>query len=341
MTNIVSVAKKLSSPFRTALAGVFLVVAHFRRFLPNVRKTWAGTKVDPDGRKFAVVVHFDKHGSIADYLFHTFAELTDAGYQIILVSNAPKLKTQDVELARSHVHSIIHRYNSGYDFAAYRDGLAAVPDVDRLESLIIMNDSVYGPLFSLKEQLSTVSPDSCDVWGITDSWERRYHVQSYFMLFHATAIQSKAFCKFWKYMPNHVNKWAAIQNGELKLTNKLAGDKLRIAVQCPYWDVVRSVSEARSRSDEGDKDADGKIKIPTKQWENKKAIETALIGGNPINQSHFFWETLIEDYKCLFLKRELIHSNPIGTPYPWRWRDVVKKQTNFDPELIERHLQSL
>ncbi len=62
--------------------------------------------------------------------------------------------------------------------------------------------------------------------------------------------------------------------------------------------------------------------------------------GTPLNPTHFFWDTLITDFNCPFIKRELIRENPVGIIYPWRWPEVVSACGGYDAGPIRRHLQS-
>ena len=52
---------------------------------------------------------------------------------------------------------------------------------------MLANDSVYGPLFDLKEILARCDA-SADIWGMTDNRAGGYHLQSYFLLFRGRAL---------------------------------------------------------------------------------------------------------------------------------------------------------
>jgi hypothetical protein len=72
----------------------------------------------------------------------------------------------------------------------------------------------------------------------------------------------------------------------------------------------------------------------------RENLQGNLIKGNPLNPGHYFWETLITDFKCPFLKRELILVNPAEVVFTWRWAEVIKAESEYDPGLIYRHLQT-
>ena len=51
------------------------------------------------------------------------------------------------------------------------------------ECLVIANDSVYGPFGPLGPLLSRMDFGAADAWGMTETWQIRYHLQSYFVAF--------------------------------------------------------------------------------------------------------------------------------------------------------------
>ncbi|PHP65587.1 polysaccharide biosynthesis-like protein [Zhengella mangrovi] len=314
-----------------------LAISHLRAKLPNIRKRWQGDRFSTPAKKHAVFVHFDTEGVIHDYVIKYLDDLRDCGFEITFVTNSPEMPDESVALLKPLCRLIVHRYNSGYDFAAYRDGIRQIPNLDQCEALILANDSVYGPLFSLKDELAGLDPETLDVWGITDSWEFNYHVQSYFMLFFPRALRSKAFKKFWKRFPNLNNKHFVIKRGEIRLAQRLARDKLRIKVQCPYWEVAADhVTPLRSFLSAKTVDKFSPLQV---RW--LQDMEDKIVLGIPLNPSHSFWERVIRERGCLFLKRELIQKNPLSIPFVWRWKDVVDECTDYDSDLISRHLHSL
>jgi lipopolysaccharide biosynthesis protein len=195
-----------------------------------------------------------------------------------------------------------------------------------------MNDSIYGPFFRLRDQLNEIDRSSTDFWGITDSWERRFHVQSYFILFFRNVLKSKPFKKFWRQMPYVNHKGWVIRNGEIKLSKVLTQQKLRATVLAPYWSVSKKVLDRVIRLDTES--------LPDAHRNYIKKLLNNLIDGTPMNPMHYFWETLILDYNCPFLKRELVKSNPVNVPFAWRWPEVVGHASDFDIAMIRRHLQS-
>lgn len=309
-------------------------IGRVRALIPAIRRVVPGER--PAGPKHAVYVHFDRWGVVHDFVHHALRELVDNGYSITFVSNAPKLEDKQIRPLLPLVREVVHRRNAGYDFAAYRDGILRLPDRDRIERLILVNDSTYGPLFPLSETLQAAEAMEVDAFGITDSWEHGYHLQSYFVLFFPNALRSVAFNKFWSRFPNVSDKGWLIRNGEIRMSSVLAREKLKLGALCPYWDVSRKLLEQIEDMDLGKKST-----LSPAEVMYFTHIKNLIILGRPSNPSHYYWDALIRDWKCPFLKRELLQINPVGIPRPWQWETLLRENTAYDTNLISRHLQSL
>jgi hypothetical protein len=118
----------------------------------------------------------------------------------------------------------------------------------------------------------------------------------------------------------------------MKLTQTLTQHKLRALALCPYWDVAKSLLEkleVRTVSD-----------LAPVHVAYLETLQTHLVKGDRLNPSHFFWDTLITDFKCPFIKRELLQINPAEVVYAWRWAEVIEARSTYNTGLIRRHLQT-
>lgn len=310
------------------------LVGQVRAKFPAIRRIVPG-KAEP-GRKHVVYVHYDHWGVVHDYILQAVGELVACGYTVTFISNAPTLKDEQIAPLLPLVREVVHRRNVGYDFAAYRDGIARIPDLDNVERLIIVNDSVYGPLYPLADMLEKAEAMDVDVFGVTDTWDLHYHLQSYFMLFFPAAIRSPAFRKFWRNFPTVSNKRWLIRNGEVRLSSVLARDKLRLGALCPYWDVSRGILAKLEGLDLG---KDSALSVDELKFLNY--IKATIVVGKAINPSHYYWDTLISDWNCPFIKRELLQVNPVKVPKVWEWETLLREKTAYDTDLVLRHLKSL
>ena len=310
-----------------------LLVSLGRRRRTYVRERWPGG-IDLDtATRVAVFNHFDRRGTVAPFVEYYLGKLHDAGYTILLVSNSPRLDPAAVERVAPMCGAILRRDNVGRDFGAYKDGIQTIPHLERLDSLVLANDSVYGPFQDLGVLIDRMSLAEADVWGITDSWERRFHLQSFFLLFGPAALASAAFDRFWRGIHYVQAKRWIITRYEVGLTRALMAGGLRCRALFPSREATRFL-RLRGRN--------GRRRDALSPTERRflRNVSHLIDAGNPFNPSHFFWEVLISRMGCPFLKRELLRDNPAGIPGVQRWEEVVRSVSKYDTDLIVRDLEA-
>ncbi|HAQ35288.1 MAG: polysaccharide biosynthesis-like protein [Maricaulis sp.] len=300
-----------------------------------VKQTWDGAQSLSGARDVAVLVTWDATGRVHDFLISHMKGLAEAGRAVILVSNSPKFPKAEVEKALPHCALVAWRSNRGYDFGAYRDGLMLVPEYDALDSLILVNDSTYGPFQKLGPVLRKMRPVDADVWGLTENWDTRWHLQSYFLLFHRAALQNAKVRKLWDDW-KHVNSKSWIINKlEIGLTPRLTKAGLRCKALWPYRPLVtrfcRDVHEYDLINDES---------LAEDHRNLLKFMCHLADHGAPMNPCHFFWDALIAD-GFPYIKREVLTSNPIGMPRLYEWDQVIGDVSRYPAEQIVDHLRAI
>jgi len=323
---------------RYALSLVYAYLSYawsFTRRRPDyVEERWDGL-IDLDGAtRVAVLNHFDRRGTLHGFVEHYLRELNAAGFAVIFASNAPVLPPATVERLRPLCALIQRRSNAGKDFGAYKDAIAAIRHPERLEALLIANDSVYGPFRPLAEVIAQIDFDRADVWSVTDSWERRFHLQSFFLMFGPRAVRSPAFGRFWSRLRYVQSKRWLISRYEIGLTGAMLAGGLRCRALFPYrsaaTEIARQIESGNLLSRE-DLDATQRGFIA----QVFKAINT----GVPLNATHFFWDYLIGTMGCPFIKRELLRDNPARIPFLQHWERVIRSVSDYDTDLIVHHLE--
>ena len=80
----------------------------------------------------------------------------------MFISNS-QLAAEEVEKLQNRglIHHFIQRENAGFDFAAWRDGMAFVgfEELKDYDSVTLMNDTCFGPLWDLQEQYDKFESD--------------------------------------------------------------------------------------------------------------------------------------------------------------------------------------
>ncbi|HFU4508043.1 TPA: rhamnan synthesis F family protein, partial [Streptococcus suis] len=151
---------------------------------------------------------------------------------IVFVSNSHVSK-DIVQYLQSErlIDFFIQRDNIGYDFAAWKEGLSQVTFY-QYDSVTLMNDTCFGPLWNLEDYYSQFDSDvDVDFWGITNHLETKIdsvvvpeHLQSYFMVFKKRILPSQAFVGFWSSVSELTDIQDVINLYESQLTKILLSE---------------------------------------------------------------------------------------------------------------------
>jgi lipopolysaccharide biosynthesis protein len=265
-------------------------------------------------KRLCVFAHYDADNLIDDYVVYYLRALHAEGAEIIFCTTAAEITDDQIKRIRELCSLIIVRRNIGYDFASYREGIRAAGDLGSYDELILVNDSVYGPLFDLGPVFRKMSNIDADFWGITDSYEIEPHLQSYFMVFNRAVVASADFRRFWAGFANHTRKKVLIQEGEIGLSRVLLGAGFRMGSSCEYHQVCGDNQDYLERHGQ------------------------QMRGNRKLNPTLFLWDLLIEKYECPFIKVQLLRDDPIGSLPDSGWGPVLSEISDYDITLIERHL---
>jgi len=303
-------------------------------FIPRIRSINAGGDPNATSSYYAVYVTFNKYGNVADYIADQIAALSDLGYRVLVISNSKELSDQNLAKLSRDAWKVLHRRNIGWDFGAYKDGIVHIGSLNRLTSLILMNDSCYGPIGDLRRFESNARAGNAHVWGITDSWWDRYHIQSYFLRIGNLALCSNAFQRFWARQLPYQPRSLVIRNGEIRFTQVMLRAGMKTAVLCPYQAVAsqaleKIITRLTARN----------ARIPTRERQHLRTLADHIAAGSSLNPMHSFWDILITEFSCPFLKKDLLRRNPTAIPNLYRWEQVILNHTQYDVEKIKQDLQ--
>ncbi|SEI19054.1 rhamnan synthesis F family protein [Tardiphaga sp. OK245] len=325
LRDVVRAGRRLYLPVQDWAIGLFGKVARRGNY---IKQRIEGDDPLRDASRAAIYVHFDRDGIVHDYVVHQLCELVGAGYRVTFVSNAPQLPVESRARVQPLCKELIWRFNTGYDFGAYKDGIASIAELKRIDSLVLMNDSVYGPFWNLRDVLAGVDRSAVDFWGIADSFENKYHIQTFFMMFMPNALRSTAFKRFWTSLLYIDHRMWVIRNAEVKLTQVLQEARLKTGVLAPYGAVAATARERLARH-----------APPGFERGAFERFRAQVMNDGVVNPTHFFWDVLITDYACPFIKRDLLTTNPNGVPGTSRWPQLIAARSGYDVGMIARHLK--
>lgn len=332
----VALAKRVISWILRQLAW-FDYAYSFLRNPSQIVAKWPQGEIEV-GPRVAIFIHFDGQGDVRDHTLHYVAALNAAGLSVLFVTNSGKLKPVALEKLKKICAGVLVRRNIGYDFGAMREGLEylGLPRKNT-EMVLIANDSIYGPLGPLDDLVGRIDFERADFWGATDSWQQRYHIQSYLVAAGPKVLQSKAWKDFWKRVrPVRAKSWVVFKY-ELGLSQAIVRGGYSVGALWRYHDLVRNVNQAWLMEPRRD------MPVSAEPMMSMRFIHTHRIRHNvatrtPLNPTSDLWRQLIQA-GFPFIKRELLRDNPSQVADIIDWRDEVNKKFGRVPEAIEHDLR--
>jgi rhamnosyltransferase len=285
---------------------------HSYRSKERLIKSDIKSQADNQKSRLCVFSHFDKHGKVEDYIEYYLEKLKNIGCEIVFVSTA-ELSNSAKEKVSQHANRVITRKNIGRDFGSWKLGLK-LTDLQEYEQIVLANDSVYGPLYNLSEIFDEMENRSADMWGITERWEHKYHLQSYFIVFEQPVVESEFFEMFWNEVKYLRGKRNIINRYEMGITEEAILNGYQVDSYIHYSEAVKKHFETVDFE-------------PNKQH----------IASFDVNPMHFLWRTLIQEFNCPFLKIGLVNGNPSNVPVQ-DWEPVVR-DTEYDIEIAKENLK--
>ena len=274
-------------------------------------------------KKLAILSAFTPHNDLLGYHHALIAALQAAGFAVLLGQAYASMPAANARKPVSQADAFLVKDNLGYDFGTWFACLAAVrPHLATLDELLLLNDSVFGPMCSPQALADMIASCRGDLVGICDSYEHNYHLQSFFLLFRKNVLQSKCLEQFANAYSYSNTKTAVVQDGELALTPWLQERGFHCEAVFSYerlarrWlDRVGGYVSLLEKMPEfaGEKDDDVQQVL---------GLARKLRRGEPVNPSHLFWDVLL-DMDCPFVKRELLLKNPMNAPLLFRAPELI------------------
>jgi tetratricopeptide (TPR) repeat protein len=175
------------------------------------------------GPEMAVFVAHAPDGRLKPHVAHYLDALRRQGIATVLIAATEGGVGSFAEPVDDLVDGLYLRDNLGYDFAAWAHVLRAEPGLCGAERLYLLNDSLFGPTndadFATLLRRAREAP--ADLVGMTENFERGWHIQSFFLLLKAPALRSRAFADFMAGIVAYADKDDVIFEYECKLAARL------------------------------------------------------------------------------------------------------------------------
>jgi hypothetical protein len=265
-------------------------------------------------------------GNAKRFMLHQqalFRSLVDAGFIVVVVHTSKFCSASMNTTAGPHCYTIIRR-GAGCDFGAWAVGTAALDALlGAVDEVLLLSDSVIALESGvLGELLAQARAMGADAVGVTESYERQYHLQSHFVWLGPQICHSSFLPGFMAGLAVGADGAMVTPDRELSLTARLRGEGFSVACLHPYEQVAQKwlggldqiVSEIQALP----KLSGGCEVYKTRLLENLDQTVALVLDGTPVNPGHFFWDTLVERCDCRLVKRDLVIFNPCRVPTYYR-----------------------
>ncbi len=288
-----------------------------------------------DARAVAVFVQFSPDGTITEMVCQQVATYRALGFAVMLVSNSPAFPETAWQAARRVASLVVHRRNGGLDFGAWKDLMPmALARWSAAEEVLLVNDSVLGPIRPLAPIVDAMRAEGSGVFGLLESLQGGPHLQSWFTLVRGRpAITDLAL--FLEQLRLSRSKWKIVQRGELSLARAMRAAGHRVAAWHRYDDLLGiALADPVER-------AYLARALPAWLAGVDPARERAILTDRPLNPAHHLWRVLSGPAGCPFIKTELVRRNPGRLPDVEDWPDLVPPDSPCPVPMLRAHLATL
>ncbi len=144
------------------------------------------------GDKVVLYVHHTFDNKITKSVKTQLDEFDRLGWKIVLVDSS------DVNLEwPDYIHALIQKPNVGGDFGGRSLAMYMIPEIRSAKKVFMPNSAFVGPFFSMEKMLQDFENSDVDFYGITDSIEIDWHIQSYWFGFSNRILEDPRVIQFW------------------------------------------------------------------------------------------------------------------------------------------------
>ncbi len=274
-------------------------------------------------KRLGVFIFFDRDNIIDDYVIYMLESLKEAVDDIIFVSNSD-IKKEELPKIEKYTKEINIRENIGLDAGAFKFVYDKYGEdyIKQYDELILINDTFFGPFEPFKNIINSMNEKDLDFWGLTANYESKdgtgsaidgyihSHIQTFFVAYRKSVLESKFFNDYWKkYNMKKNNSFEnVVNNHESYFTYLLEKEGFK-------WDTYIDLSHYYS--------------------------ENRNYNYNIYGYSAY---TLLSLYKCPFIKRKnfvfgkndsLYLNSGIDTVQALEW---IKENTDYDTNMIYKNI---
>ncbi len=173
--------------------------------------------------RLTIYFFYDNDGIVDRYVVHMLEEMKTHSSEVFVVCNG-KLTAESREKLKAITpeENILVRDNTGFDVWAYKDALDHYgwKKLEEFDEVVLMNYTVFGPLYPFKDMFEEMNKKDVDFWGITKHHKVNYdvfgtckyhyipeHIQSSFLVIRQSLMKTNEYHRLWDNM-SAINSYA-------------------------------------------------------------------------------------------------------------------------------------
>ncbi|MDD6036166.1 MAG: rhamnan synthesis F family protein [Lachnospiraceae bacterium] len=172
-------------------------------------------RLEKNAKRLVIFFFYDEGYIVDDYIGVLLEGLRKSVNDYFIVTNG-YLPRPEHDKFLKFTDRILMRENVGFDVWAYKDALEYIgwDKLIQYDEVILMNYTIFGPLYPFEEMFETMNSRDLDFWGITKHHKVDFdcfgtckygyipeHIQSSFLVIRNSLLRSSDYQDMWKNMP--------------------------------------------------------------------------------------------------------------------------------------------
>src|SRR5271165_4958391 len=171
--------------------------------------------------KVCLFAQYDPGHRVRPHVIAYVRALISAGFRVaVACSGGFRPPASDLAPLTEMGVRVLWRPNDGLDFGAWRD-LIRQGNAEGASAVLLANDSVFGPFGDLGQIVRRMCDRGYDAWGMIESWQSGWHLQSWFIYLSGEAFARPRIRALLDQPFHEMTKDEIIENGELALGRAL------------------------------------------------------------------------------------------------------------------------
>ncbi len=255
----------------------------------------------PVAHDVCLFAHYAPDRRLSSSVLHYLGQLRRCGLSVHLaLSGMERLAVEDRDILDRLGVTAHPRANAGLDFGAWQHLLGA-GCAEGADSVLLVNDSVFGPLRELAPIVRAMRTQHYDVWGMVESHEVSWHLQSWFLCMSRETLARPAIARVLELPFAQMSKAEIILHGEIGLGTAIRAEGLSWGACLP----------------------------------DRRVGLRRLVAVNPM---HVDWITALRCGRVPFIKVELLRDDPARIPWLTSWPKMLRRYGTFPEAWIDERI---